>query len=178
MVESVRSKKTVLRAAIDTAMTANGWPPRRICGLPAVYVHDTLVSPYFVCSSFRKMRDHYCVDGAIGLIHQGFERSWVTLHPEFKEKNRLAFLLHVANFPTLDESRLLFADELDSEVRIFCDAVSALLFAKPRDDHSLKRAFDEDRICGHAVGSFSGYSQRPKFYDFVEFVKQLDPSRA
>jgi len=53
---------------------------RRICGLPAVYVRDTLVSPYFVCSSFRKMQNgnYYCVEGAIGLIHRGFEGSWTT----------------------------------------------------------------------------------------------------
>jgi hypothetical protein len=180
MIKSVRSTETVLQAAIDATMTMNGWPPRRICGLPAVYVRDTLVSPYFVCSSFRKLQNgnYYCVEGAIGLIHQSFEGSWTTRHPEFKEKNRLAVLLHIANLPVLNESRLLLAAELDSKVRIFCDAVSALLLAMPRDEHSLKRAFDEDRICGRAVGSFSGYSERPKFHEFVEFVKQLDPDRS
>jgi hypothetical protein len=46
----------------------------------------------------------------------------------------------------------------------------------PDDERSLKQAFDEDRLCGRSALTFSGYYERPKFYEFVEFVKQLDPN--
>ena len=178
MIDSVRLTRKALQAAMDLGMAANGWPPRKICGLPSVYARDTLVTPYFACSSYLKMRggNYYCADGAIGVIHSGFEANWLMQHPELKAKNGLAVLLHIANLRVLSEARLLFADELASEVRIFCDAVSALLLNMPNDERSLKQAFDEDRLCGRSALTFSGYSERPTFYEFVEFVKQLDPN--
>jgi hypothetical protein len=61
-------------------------------------------------------------------------------------------------------------------VRIFLRRGGGFAVGMPDDERRLKQALGEDRLCGRSAPTFSGYFERPKFYEFVEFIKQLDPN--
>ena len=165
--------------AMNAAMRAQGWPSLSLCDLPLCYAKNTPVTPYFLCSEVPlRPYGKYTIDGAIGVIHQGFETLWMQNPDRKPVQPGFAVLLNVLNVPDLHDKRLIPPDgPVEASVDSFCVAVANLLNRMPHDERELVAAHEKDELCGFRLNAFSGYAYRTKFHAFREFVAGISKDK-
>jgi len=168
-----KDRRPVLQA-IESAMASFGWPLRRVCALPSCYARDSAVTPYFLCSNLARRRfGCYCVEGAIGVIHSGFERVWAQRYPGDPSEHRFGVLLHTANFRELhDCAYIAYEGPFDTAAERLCASIVSILQRLPSDEDELWQAVENDDLGGHRVNDYSGGPHNGKFNAFKTFVKQ------
>lgn len=163
---------------IQTQMGARGWSLLSLWGLPASYLRDAPVTPYFHCSSISlRPYGDYVIEGAMGVIHQGFESAWLRNEARAPTDPGLGVLLNIANFEDLREKRHIEpGGGSDSQVDQFCVAVVEILDSMPHDDHSLIAAYKSGLLAGAPLKAFAGYAYRSKFSAFEDYLGHLAAS--
>jgi hypothetical protein len=161
----------ILRETLDSSMRKLGWLLQRRYGLPAAYIRDERVSPYFYFAEFRQGPNvPYVVVGAIGVIDGGFEEQWVRERSDLGKAAGFAALLHIANIDEL--SRAAYISSV-GDLRNFTAAVANVLDTMPCDEQQLLAAFQTNSLCGRRFDAFAGYSNRHKFQAFKEYLTTL-----
>ena len=168
------SNQWVLKS-IDSQMTAHGWPLQSLCGLPPAHARSTVVTPYFHCWSVApRSFGSFAVEGAIGVIHQEFEREWMHDAQHEPRAPGFAAILHASNFSDLREKLYVpTTSDVGAEVEQLCTAVADILGSLPGNEAQLVAAFRKNELAGFPVDSFAGYAYRQKFAAFKRFVSHL-----
>jgi hypothetical protein len=159
---------------LNATMKARGWPTISLCGLPLSYARDMTVTPYFSCSSIApKPYGKYTIEGAVGVIHQGFEANWMKKGDRKPREPGFAVVLDVLNLPALRKKRHISPDsQLEVDVESFCSAVADVLDRMPHDERELVAAHEKNELYGLPWSAFSGYAYRTKFQAFQEFISR------
>jgi hypothetical protein len=174
MARTMVPKKNPIVEKLTAAMLRRGWPFQTLSGLPDAYMRDELVTPYFYCSYVRpKPHGAYVIDGAVGVVHQGFEKMWMQIAEKTPRENRFCVVLDIANVTKVSQCKALRGVDLGAEVENFADAICSFLESMPQNQSDLIRSFRCGSICGIPTKNFSGYSAREKFCAFDEFLGKL-----
>jgi hypothetical protein len=167
-----RDSEHQIVASLNDALKARGWLAMALQGLPIAYARESVVTPYFVCSSITtKPYGKYTIDGAVGVIHQRFEAAWMK-NPDRKPlQPGFAAVLDILNFPDLRNKRFISPDtSLETDVANFAAAVADILDAMPQDERTLIAAYEAKKLCEFEWNAVSGYSYRTKFQALQEFI--------
>lgn len=172
MNESVRS---IIARTMNIALSSQRWSSVELCGLPPSYARDSLVTPYFHCSSIvLKPYGGYTVEGVLGVIHQGFEKLWMQNEDREVRVPGFGVVLNIVNIAELSEHHFIPSDgRVEANVGEFCAALCRNLEEMPSDEAALFFAIQRDLMLGRPWRDFSGYAYRQKFRAFIEFVGQL-----
>lgn len=162
-------------AAFDDIMKRHGWSVSKARGSGPIYELRTETTPYILFEPPRKHRNDFLeMVGVVGVIHRPFERHWAQLHRAGSYTDPLAMTLHLANFAELVESRLIDTSKLEQEITVFGDQLRALLASFPRDERSLRDAFERDELAGKPIVYFANVFERDKFNALKQFVCRIE----
>jgi hypothetical protein len=171
-VKNVDSRKR-LTTAIEEFMTRRGWSVSRVRQSCQFFELQTETTPYVFLEPPRIRREFLEVLGAVGIINRPFERYWATSHPTETYTDTLAMSLHLANLPGLHEARLISVERVEQDVGVLGAELLKILECFPRDDHSLKSAFQRGELAGRPIVNFSGYLGREKFRALEDFIGRV-----
>lgn len=171
----VNDEQRLIVQVIGLKMESLGWRLRRQPGLPPCYARDTRVTPFLSYVNLpRRESGNYLIEGVVGVIHQAFEELWMQNPNREPKEPGFGCSLYTANLREVQEKRYIPCDApLEGPVSALCSALSAILERMPADEHQLIEAFERNDLLGFEVRAFSGYSHRPKFRAFEEFVRHL-----
>lgn len=166
----VDSKKR-LTTAIQEFMTQRGWAASRVRGSCQFFELRSETTPYVFLEPPRKRQEYFEIVGAIGVINRPFERDWATTHPA--DADTLAMSLHLANLSGLHEARLISVEEMQRDVEVLGTGLLKVLESFPRDEQSLRSAFQRGELAGKPIVNFSGYVGREKYRALEEFITRV-----
>lgn len=159
-------------ATMRTALAKRNWRPVAICAMREVFARDTLVTPFLWAEPRRRAIETYIIDAAIGIYHQGFERTWWEKNaksiPLDWGGNDYCAMLHLGNMPRLN--RYIRIDSAIQDVEEFCTSISDILEEMPKDESALPTAFELGTLCGTPIETFRTITRGQKFAQFQRFV--------
>jgi len=159
---------------LGEAMLARGWSLNSFSGLPEFFANTELVTPYYSAGDIRPFENGwYGLNGHIGVIHREFEEIWTARDENCWKENLLPTVLLIANLKALREVAYVRADTLASDIERFVAILHEILCKMPQSEGELKAAFEKGQLCDRPIEEFKGYSQRPKFAEFRQFVEKL-----
>jgi hypothetical protein len=177
MVNRSRAESRVILDQLTAAMMRRGWTLRSVEGLPKVYSKEMLVTPYYLNELPRLTSDGwYALGGAVGIIHQAFERIWAQKLSEPKRENEFAMHLLIANLRDLSTLSYIRAEEAEAGISEFAAAICSFLERLPQSEADLVKAFQSPLFCGRPLEHFAGWSNRQKLKDLKNFVEKTERS--
>jgi hypothetical protein len=160
--------------SLSEAMLTRGWSLYSYSGLPEVFAKTEVVTPYYGIGDIRPSADGwYGLGGHVGVLHQEFEEVWAERAGNGGQQPLLTTTLLIANLAALREVAYVRASSLVEDMDRFVTVLTETLSKMPQSEVELKAAFAEGRLCGRPIEDFSGWSQRPKFAEFRQFVERL-----
>jgi hypothetical protein len=172
--------KLILLALTDS-LYRQGWGIERILRSRRIYTKSSVVTPYFYCEAAHRNSGgtSYTLDGAVGVIHRGFEESWARSPAGKGTENVFAVVSHIANFRAIRPTSFIRPENIEEDVNRFVNELSPFLECMPKTEDDLVIAFRRDELCGEKLTmGFSGNPNEKKFSSFREFVNHLPIPRA
>ena len=157
--------------AIEEFLTQRGWAVSRVRRSCQFFELPIETTPYIFLEPPRKRQEYFEIVGAIGVISRPFERYWATSHPT--DTDTLAMTLHLANLTGLHEARLISAEQIEPDVEVLATGLLKVLESFPRDEQSLRSAFQRGELGGKPIVNFSGYVGREKYRALEEFISRV-----
>jgi hypothetical protein len=166
--------RSQILASLSEAMGARGWSLHSFSGLPEVFAKTELVTPYYGIGEIRRTGDGwYGLGGYLGVIHQEFEEILRERDENRGKENLFPVVLLIANLKALSEVAYVRADTLVNDMQRFVAVLTETLSEMPQSEWELRAAFKQGELCDRPIEDFSGWSQRPKFAEFRQFVERL-----
>lgn len=161
-------------ASLSEAMRTRGWSLQSFSGLPEVFAKTELVTPYCGIGDIRPFKEGwYGLGGYLGVVHQEFEEIWTAREENRGRRSLFPVCLLTANLAALREVAYVRANSLAEDTDRFARVLTEILGEMPQSEVDLKAAFEKGQLLDRPITDFSGYSQRPKFAEFRQFVERL-----
>jgi hypothetical protein len=163
-------------AALTSSLNQQGWIFQRVLKSRKLYAKNSVVTPYFYCEAAHRVSGgtFYALDGAVGVIHRGFEEAWVQSAANEGTENVFATASHIANYRAIRPASFIRPDSIKEDVSKFVDALGPFLERMPKTEDELVLVFRKDDLCGEKLkNGFSGTPNEKKFASFSEFVNHL-----
>lgn len=151
------------------------WISMLIDSRAKAFMRTDVVTPFFYPRIIRRAEHVYLIDGYIGCLHRGFEKSWAVNQP--KDTHFPCIALHIANIESLKDLRYIDEQENYSVVDMFCIRIAELLEELPQDFSTLSRAVMAETMLGLPMVKFVMYGYEKKFQSLKSFLARKSDSK-
>src|ERR1700744_1369941 len=153
--------KKELDFLLESNFAAEEWRLERVARLPAAFIQNTVVTPFFQPRVLRKSATHYLIDGYLGFIHREFEQWWLKRSLNSPRVNSHCLALNIANLDEL-RAKQRIENNAESNLQEFSIAVMEVLKSLPSSAESVREAFNRDLLIGLPFEKFIIHGRNEK----------------